>query len=107
MAKVKDTALEIALEYIKKLQEAGIKIDKAYLYGSYAKNRATEDSDIDIAIVSSDLTGDRFEDALFLKRFRMDLDLRIEPLPIRPEDFKEEDPIVSEILSYAIPISVD
>lgn len=107
MAKVQDTALEIALEYINKLQEAGIKIDKAYLYGSYARNRATEDSDIDIAIVSPDLTGDRFEDALFLKRFRMSLDLRIEPLPIRPENFKEEDPIVSEILSHAIPISVD
>ena len=107
MAKVKDTALGIAAEYVKILLGAGIRINKAYLYGSYARNMATEDSDIDIAIISPDLTGDRFEDALFLKRFRMSLDLRIEPLPIRPEDFKEEDPIVSEILRYAIPIAVD
>jgi predicted nucleotidyltransferase len=107
MAKVKDTALEIASEYVKILLGAGIRINKAYLYGSYARDTASEDSDIDIAIVSPDLTGDRFEDALFLKRFRTSLDLRIEPLPIRPEDFKEEDPIVSEILSHAIPILVD
>jgi len=41
-----------------------------------------------------------------LKKFRINLDLRIEPLPIKPEDFIEENPIVSEILSNAIPISV-
>jgi predicted nucleotidyltransferase len=106
MAKFKNTGLEIALRYIKNLIEAGITIKKAYLYGSYAKEAATKDSDIDIAVISPDFSGDRFNDAIFLKKFRINIDLRIEPLPLKPEDFVEGNPIVSEILSYAIPITV-
>src|SRR3990167_2105087 len=106
MDKIKDNALEIALEYIKKVIKAGIRVNKAYLYGSHARETATKDSDIDIAIISPDFTGDRFNDAIFLKKFRINLDIRIEPIPIKPEDFIEENPIVSEILSNAIPISV-
>lgn len=105
MAKTKNNALEVASEYIKKLREAGIRVNKAYLYGSYARETAKKDSDIDVAIISSDFTGDRFNDTLFLKKFRMNLDLRIEPLPMKPEDFIEENPIVSEILRYGIPLN--
>ncbi len=106
MANAKNIALEIASKYIKKLIESGITVKKAYLYGSYARESATKDSDIDIAIISPDFTGDRFNDAIFLKRFRTNIDFRIEPLPIKTDDFVRENPIVSEILSYAIPISV-
>lgn len=106
MANVKNIALGIALKYIKKLIESGITVKKAYLYGSYARESATKDSDIDIAIISPDFTGDRFHDAIFLKRMRTNIDLRIEPLPIKTDDFVKKDPLVSEILSYAIPITV-
>ncbi len=106
MAKFKNIGLKIALRYIRSLTDAGIRIKKAYLYGSYAREAATKDSDIDIAIVSPDFTGDRFNDAILLKKFRINVDYRIEPLPLKPEDFIDSDPIVSEILSYAIPISV-
>lgn len=44
--------IEILKKYITVLRSEGITIDKAYLYGSYLSNTATEDSDIDIMIVT-------------------------------------------------------
>ena len=38
-------------KYIFVLRSEGIIIDKAYLYGSYLSNTATDESDIDIMIV--------------------------------------------------------
>ena len=43
--------VEILKKYILVLRE-GIIIDKAYLYGSYLSNTATDESDIDIMIVT-------------------------------------------------------
>jgi len=43
--------VEILKKYIFVLRSEGITIDKAYLYGSYLSNTATEDSDIDVMIV--------------------------------------------------------
>jgi predicted nucleotidyltransferase len=40
--------IEILKQYIFILRSEGIIIDKAYLYGSYLANTATDDSDIDI-----------------------------------------------------------
>lgn len=44
--------VEILKKYILVLRSEGITIDKAYLYGSYLSNTATDDSDIDIMIVT-------------------------------------------------------
>lgn len=38
--------------YILVLQSEGISIDKAYLYGSHLSSTATDDSDIDVLIVT-------------------------------------------------------
>jgi predicted nucleotidyltransferase len=35
-------------------------IDKLYLFGSYARNEATEDSDVDVFVEFSDAPGNRF-----------------------------------------------
>lgn len=52
------------------------------VYGSYARGTATEDSDIDIAVVCESLAGDFLENASRLFRLRRDIDLRIEPILI-------------------------
>ena len=44
--------IETLKKYIFILRSEGIKVKKAYLYGSYLSNTATNDSDIDIMIVS-------------------------------------------------------
>ncbi len=40
-------------QYIQDLANSGIPIEKAFLYGSYARNEATDESDIDVMLVSS------------------------------------------------------
>lgn len=44
--------IETLKKYILVLQSEGISIDKAYLYGSHLSNTATDDSDIDVMIVT-------------------------------------------------------
>ncbi len=48
----KKEIVEILKKYIFVLRSEGITIDKAYLYGSYLSNTATDDSDIDVMIVT-------------------------------------------------------
>lgn len=49
----REIAINQANEFIKACINHGIKIDKAILFGSVAKNQLREDSDIDLALVSS------------------------------------------------------
>lgn len=48
----KSEIVEVLKKYIFILRSEGIAVDKAYLYGSYLSNTATEDSDIDVLIVT-------------------------------------------------------
>ncbi|MGB4311455.1 MAG: nucleotidyltransferase domain-containing protein [Natronincolaceae bacterium] len=45
-------------------------IKNVYIYGSAAKGRATEDSDIDIAVVGDDFISDPVEDTFKLMKLR-------------------------------------
>jgi len=47
----KNEVIDILKRYIYLLRAEGITIDKAFLYGSYLSNTATNDSDIDLMIV--------------------------------------------------------
>ena len=80
------------------------RISKIFLYGSHAKGLATEWSDIDLAVVSPDFSGDLFEERVRLMKSGLMIDDRIEPSPFRPEDFDENDPLVSEINKSGIEI---
>ena len=73
------------------------RISRVFLYGSHAKGIAGEWSDIDLAVVSPDFSEDLFEERVGLMRLGLRIDERIEPSPFRPEDFNENDPLVSEI----------
>lgn len=44
--------IDILKKYINILRSEGITINKAYLYGSYLSNTASDDSDIDIMLVT-------------------------------------------------------
>ncbi len=90
--------------YIETLRRNGIAPQKVYLYGSYAKGTATEDSDIDLAVISDDLSGDSFEDDLALMHLTWNVDTRIEPRSFRPEEFTPDDPEAQEILQTGVPI---
>ena len=50
----KDEVIGKVKEYIRILNESGLNIEKAFLYGSAARDEATADSDIDVLLVSRD-----------------------------------------------------
>lgn len=57
-------------------------IEQVFLFGSYAKENYREDSDIDVAIVVSNLSGDFFAVNPLLWKLRRQVDDRIEPVLI-------------------------
>ena len=97
MAEINALAVELAKKFIAYLQNQGIKIDSAYLFGSFAKGTEHKWSDIDIAVISSDFSDNRFEEGVHLMKLSCDIDTRIEPVPFRPETFIDEDPLAWEI----------
>lgn len=74
------------------------RIREVYLFGSYAQGNPREYSDIDVAIVSDDFLGDRFEDVKSLIRFMLKSSVDIEIHPFKTEDFTPDNPFVAEIL---------
>ena len=97
MAEINALAVELAKKFITYLQNQGIKIDSAYLFGSFAKGTEHKWSDIDIAVISSDFSDNRFEEGVRLMKLSCDIDTRIEPVPFNPETFIDEDPLAWEI----------
>jgi len=93
---------EKAKRFLEEVKKNKIRICKAYLYGSYAKGTAHKDSDIDIALISEDFTGNRFYDSLRIIPLRRKIDIRIEPVTYKPEDFDDSDPLVDEIKKAGI-----
>ncbi|HOG11521.1 MAG TPA: nucleotidyltransferase domain-containing protein [Candidatus Aminicenantes bacterium] len=102
MAQIDDSIKGTLENYLAKLERAGIRVEAAYLFGSFAANAQRNESDIDIAIVSPDLTGNRYEERVRLMEFSSDIDTRIEPVPFRPENFVDEDPLAWEIKKKGI-----
>jgi len=102
---VKKSIINTAIRYIK-LIPSDINVKKAYLFGSYAKGKENADSDIDIALVIDGMT-DFFATQMKLMRIRRKVDLRIEPHPIRENDFTEINPFANEIQKSGIEIALN
>lgn len=90
--------------YIEAITANHIEVEKVYLFGSYAHGTNRVDSDIDLAIVSKSFSGDRFDDRRRIVPLRRAIDRRLEPIPFNPENFKDNDPLVLEILNHGIEI---
>lgn len=102
MAEINPSVKKKVKFFLKKLTENGITPEKVYIFGSYSKGIENRLSDIDVAIVSSDLTDDRFNERIRLMKIAYNIDNRIEPVPFNPNTFIEEDPLVWEILKTGI-----
>ncbi len=79
-----EAILESANRFVEKTREQGIPIEAVYLFGSWAKDRASEYSDIDLAIVSTAFEGVTFYDRRKLDRAVIAVDTAIEPPPLSP-----------------------
>ena len=100
-------AINIIRTYLLVLKQAGINIDKAYLYGSYARNEANADSDIDVLLISSLFDTD--DDYILSKPwlFTTKVDCRLEPLSIGLKRFTTDDtsPIIEVVRQTGIEIT--
>ena len=96
-------ALNISQKYVKLVAQE-FEFEKAFMFGSFAKDNADENSDIDIAIILKEYK-DFFETQLELMKIRRRVDLRIEPHLILKEDFVEENPLAKEILKNGIELN--
>ncbi len=81
-----------------KLISKEILIKGVYLFGSYANGNANRYSDIDLAIISDDFEGDRFNDRKKLNHFIIKTSLDFELHPFKTEDFTMENPFALEII---------
>ena len=77
--------------------------ENMYLFGSYAKDTYSEDSDIDVAIIVDHIEGDYFSINPLLWKLRRQIDHRIEPILIE-RDFDDAD-FLGEIQKYGIKIT--
>ena len=101
MAEGNDDVKKIVKYFLDEVQKK-YNIDRAYLYGSYAKGTSNKWSDIDVAIISTDFSDDLFEERLNLMQLAASIDNRIEPKPFKRELFNRNDPLVDEIQKNGI-----
>ncbi len=82
--------IALVKSYLKTLDQAGIPIAMAYLYGSYARNEANPESDIDLLLVSSifDTTDDIILSKPWL--YTTQIDSRIEPYSVGLKRFQTD-----------------
>ncbi|WP_313163232.1 nucleotidyltransferase domain-containing protein [Sedimentibacter sp.] len=91
----KETVVKLAeryaLEVVKMLNPQAV-----VLFGSYAKGTAKADSDIDIAVILNDFTGDYLEIYKQLYRLRRDISADIEPVLL--DSSRDDSGFVAEVL---------
>lgn len=78
------------MKYIHLLNDKGLKIEHAYIYGSCARGENRSDSDIDVMLVSDIFDTD---DDLILSRpwiYTVKVDPRIEPVAVGSRRFRDD-----------------
>jgi len=91
-------AIDIVNKYVSFLvDEQKLNLYQVFLFGSYAKNKQNQDSDIDVALVFQNLDN-RLEMQLKLMKWRRKFDLSIEPHPFDRMDFNVNNPFAYEII---------
>jgi predicted nucleotidyltransferase len=96
------SVIETARKYVRTIPE-DLGVKKAFLFGSYAGGSEREESDIDIAIILENMQ-DFFVTQKLLMKLRWSIDPRIEPHPIKAQDFNSSNPFAIEINRTGIEI---
>lgn len=98
--------IDIVKKYLAGVRQLGIRIDRAYLFGSYAKGKIWEGSDMDVCIVSDDFGEDYLNDKMLLNKVALKIDSRIEPVAYSQIDFENKyDSLADEVKRFGILIS--
>jgi len=100
-----DAAINIVRNYTRNIQNEGITLRSAILFGSYAKGTQHEWSDIDVALVADEFTGWVYDDHVKFKSLLVKKPyIRIETKTYPTKYFLEGDPFIEEISKTGIKI---
>lgn len=83
----KAEGLAIARTFRKAIEAEGYPVQRVIVFGSVARNEATEDSDLDIAVVCTPFAQTRHEENMAMRRLCWDIDVSIEPICLHADDF--------------------
>ena len=96
----KNAVIRDVRRYIAELRKNGIPVQRAMLFGSWARGSAGEESDVDVALISSVFSGDRFQDRRKIVPLRRKINNRIEPMPFNPQTFEMGGNLVDGIIRH-------
>ena len=101
------SVINILQDYLSLLQSEGIKIEKAFLYGSYLNDTESSESDIDLMVVSQQF--DNADDLLIGKVWALTkkVNSRIEPFIVGIKKFETDDvsPIIQIVKKEGLEIT--
>ena len=105
MAQIPEIIDNAVREYIAELSKE-IPVQKAVLFGSYARGNYHQDSDVDLAIFSDYFEGrSRIEGIKFLlSRARKYVKMDFQPIPFTYRDYLECDGFAAEVLKEGVEI---
>jgi len=104
MAGNAQTVIELAKQFINDVRKE-MKIDKVYLYGSYAKNNQNDYSDVDLCFFSQEFENKPRVDVLlrlFLLKQKYDKDVLIEPNAFPTSEIGNGNPFVNEVIKTGV-----
>ena len=90
-------------QYLREVQKL-YKLNAVYLFGSQVTGKAHDDSDIDILLISPDFSGNRIDTRVELMGLTWDIDGRIEPHPMTPDEFELSNPLAAEVMKTGVEI---
>lgn len=105
MAEIDGQVMENVRLFLAKLHNAGIHATNAYLFGSFSTGRTDRWSDIDVAVVSPQLSGNRSEELVRLAEMAIRIDDRFVAMPFSPEAFASGDLLVREIIRHGVALA--
>ena len=97
---------EIIGKFVEAVLSRGIHVDKAILYGSYASGKEGIDSDLDVAVISTDFGKDRYKEGAMLMKLAWRVDPRLHPDPFSVESYAHDTwlPLVHEIKTHGVQV---
>lgn len=103
-------AIKIAREFGNLVEKQGVPVQKVLLFGSRARGKWNNWSDVDVCVVSPSFGKNMLEELGFLIRLTAKLGSRlpIEPIPFAPDDLVDKfSTLASEIRKYGISVDLE
>lgn len=105
MFEISPEILKKVRNYLALVEDRGIPVKEAYIFGSHALNEENENSDIDLAIMSDKFQGIRILDRELLLGLSRRVDVRISPLPVSTDYIKDSMFITEEVINKGFRVS--